>query len=53
MDKAKQLIMKARHSSYEYGDKASKLLAYQIRQNYASRLITKIQDNTGKTLINH
>lgn len=44
-DKATQLILKARHNSYEYGDKAGKLLAQQIRQNSASRLITKIEDS--------
>lgn len=53
MDKATQLILKARHNSYEYGDKASKLLAHQIRQNFASRLITKIEDSAGNIVINH
>ena len=52
-DKATQLILKARHKSYEYGDKASKLLAHQIRKDSSSRLITKIVNESGKMVIDH
>ena len=52
-DEATRLIMKARHNTYEFGDKASRLLAMQARQAAASRSITKIQSHTGEILTDH
>lgn len=40
--------MKARHNVYEFGDKANRLLALQVRQ-----AVTKIQSHTGEILTDH
>lgn len=52
-DEATHFIMKVRYNTYEFGDKASRLLAMQARQAAASRSITKIQSNTGEILTDH
>lgn len=52
-DKAAHQITKARFNIYESGDKAGKLLARQARQAAASRLIPKVQDQTGGIVTNH
>lgn len=52
-ERVAQLVLKARHNIYEYGDKDNRLLAHQIHRTSASRLITKIQDSTDNTVIGH
>ena len=47
-DTAQQLL-RSRHRSYEYGEKPGKLLAWQIRQSAASKMITEINTSNGKT----
>lgn len=44
---ARQLLQ-ARHRSYEHGEKAGKLLALQIRQSAASRMITEVRTSSGQ-----
>ena len=51
-DEATRLILKSRHNIYEFGDKASRLLAMHARQATA-RSITKIQSDTGDVLTDH
>lgn len=46
---AEKNILRSRHRYYEFGDKASKILAYQLRQATASKLITKIKTPEGYT----
>lgn len=41
---AERLLLRTRGSYYEYGDKASRLLAHQLRRQATSRLITSIKD---------
>lgn len=52
-DEATRLTMKARHNVYEFGDKASSLLALQARQAAAAHSITKIKSYTGEILTDH
>ena len=44
-----ELLLQSRSRFYEHGDKASKLLAHQLRRISASRQIPQIQTNTGST----
>lgn len=44
---AEQLVLRARGSMYEHGDKASRLLAHQLKARMASNQITQIRDETG------
>ena len=48
--KAEKLLLHNRGTLYEYGDKASRLLAHQLKQKAASRLIPQIQNQTGNLL---
>lgn len=50
--KAEQLLLHMRGSLYEYGDKASRLLAHQLKQRAASRMIPQIRDSSGNLLSN-
>lgn len=44
-----KLLTKAKHKHYEQGEKPGKVLAQQIKEQAASRLITEIRTNTGQT----
>lgn len=44
---AERLLLHSRGSYYEHGDKASRLLAHQLRRQAASRLIPSIRDTSG------
>lgn len=44
-----QLLRQSRHKYYEYGEKTGKLLAQQIKETTASRLITEIRTDSGQT----
>lgn len=44
---AERLLLHRRGSYYEYGDKASRLLAHQIRRQATSRLIASIKNTHG------
>jgi len=44
---AEYLILKSRHSSYEQGEKAGKILAHQLRQRAANQYIPEISDEQG------
>ena len=44
---AEQLLLKTRGTSYEYGDKCSRLLAHQLKRQTASRLIPQVKDELG------
>lgn len=46
---AENMLWRSRHTYYEFGDKASKTLAHQLKQSAASQLITKIQTAEGFT----
>ncbi|XP_062893735.1 LINE-1 retrotransposable element ORF2 protein isoform X1 [Mobula hypostoma] len=41
---SEQLILKTRGLYYEYGDKASRLMAHQLKRQAASRLIPQVRD---------
>ena len=43
------LLLRSRSKFYEHGDKASNLLAHQLRQMSTSRQILQIQTNSGRT----
>ena len=45
------LITRSRHRYYEHGDKAGKILALQIKESAASRLIPEIRTNSGQKTI--
>ena len=45
-------LLKTRHAFYEFGDKASKLLAFQSRQLNNSKMITHIKTPSGSMLHN-
>lgn len=47
---AEQLLYKSCHTMYEYGDKASKILA-QLCQSAAANLITEIRSHSGLTTV--
>lgn len=51
--KAEHLLLRARYSVYEFGDKAGRLLAHQARQAYVSCQITQIQTTSGSTVTDH
>ena len=51
--KAEHLLLKARHTVYEFGDKAGRLLAHQARQSYVSRQITQMHTTSGSTVSDH
>lgn len=46
---AEEMLIKSRHMYYEYGYKPSRLLAHQLRQSSASRLISEIHTSSGLT----
>lgn len=46
-EKAEQTILRSKGKLYEYGDKASRLLAFQLKQEAASRYILQICDNSN------
>lgn len=46
---AENLMLRSRYKYYEEGDKASKLLAHQLRQDSSSHLIPQIQTSSGVT----
>lgn len=46
-----QLLLQARHRSYEHGEKAGKLLALQIGKSAASRMITEVRTHSGQKLV--
>ena len=46
---AEEMILKSRHTYYEHGDKPSRLLAHQLRQSAASRVIAEINTSSGLT----
>lgn len=45
-----EMLLISRYTYYEQGDKASRLLAYQLRQTSASHQIPQIQTSTGLTI---
>lgn len=47
---AEDLLFKCRYTLYEQGDKASKLLAHQLRSKTSARQILKINTPTGTTV---
>lgn len=47
---AERLLSHSRSSYYEYGEKANRLLAHQLRRRAASRLIPQIKDHSGKLI---
>lgn len=49
-DHTVKLLTKSRSLFYEQGDKASKLLAHQLRQSTSSHHISKINTSTGTTI---
>lgn len=44
---AEQIILKSRRLWYEHGEKASKILAHQLRQSEAARFISEIRTQDG------
>lgn len=44
-------LLHARQKSYEHGENAARLLALQIRQSAAFRMITEVQTNSGPTTV--
>lgn len=44
-----RFLTQLRHKNYEYGEKTGKLLAQQIKEEAASRLITEIRTDSGQT----
>lgn len=48
-DRTVELLLQSRSQSYEHGDKASKLLAHQLRQKSASHCIPQIKTDYGIT----
>lgn len=44
---AERLLLRSRSSYYEHGDKASRLLAHQLRRQAASRTISQIKNASG------
>ncbi|KAF3833273.1 hypothetical protein F7725_026938, partial [Dissostichus mawsoni] len=42
-----RLLLRSRSTYYEHGDKASRLLAHQLRRQAASRMILQIKDSSG------
>lgn len=47
---AEQLLLHSHSTYYEHGDKASQLLAHQLRHQAASHLIPQIQDPIGNLI---
>lgn len=45
-----RMLQQSRGNYYEYGEKASRLLAHQLKQQTASRLISQIKDNSNNLL---
>ncbi len=45
-----EMLLRSRHTHYEHGDKASKLLACQLWQISSSHQIPQIQTSTGLTI---
>ena len=45
---AERLLLRSHSSYYEHGDKASRLLAHQLRRQAASRFIPQTQDSSGR-----
>ena len=45
--KAEQLLLKSRHTFYEFGDKAGEFLAHQARQAAASCQIIQVKTTSG------
>lgn len=43
-------LLKIQHTFYEFGDEASKLLAFQARQSNNLKIITLIRDPSGSLL---
>lgn len=48
-DQTTEMLLKSKYNHYEYGDKASRLLAHQLRQISASRQIPQIETPAGIT----
>lgn len=46
-----KLLTQVRHKHYEYGEKAGKILAHQIREQAATRLITERRTKSGQITI--
>ena len=44
-----KMLLKSRHSYYEFGEKAHRLLAHQLRQSSAFNVITEIKTQYGVT----
>ena len=44
---AERLLLRSRATYYEHGDRASRLLAHQLRRQAASRMIPQIKDSLG------
>lgn len=49
-DHTTEMLLKSRHTYYEHGDKASRLLAYQLRQTSSSHQIPQIRTSSGSTI---
>lgn len=44
---AEEMLIRSRHTFYEYGEKPTRLLAHQLRQMSASQLISEINTSSG------
>lgn len=49
-DHTMEMLLKSRYTYYEHGDKAGRLLAYQLRQTTSSHQIPQIQTSSGLTI---
>lgn len=50
---AENLLLKSRHVSYEYGERAGKILAHQLRQKTVNQYILEISDEQGQKHVDH
>uniref|UniRef100_A0A3Q3ENM7 Reverse transcriptase domain-containing protein n=1 Tax=Kryptolebias marmoratus TaxID=37003 RepID=A0A3Q3ENM7_KRYMA len=46
-NEAERLLLRSRSTYYEHGDRASRLLAHQLRRRTASHMIPQIMDSSG------
>lgn len=51
-NQAEYLLLRTRGSFYEYGDKASRLMAHQLKRQAASRLIPRVRDQHQNLVTN-
>ena len=48
--KAERMLLQSSGQTYEYGDKASRLLSHQLKRQAASRLIHQIKDDSNQII---